>query len=123
MTIIKSAILISTICILLFSCNNYKRPDSIKFDRNEWSIENDGIMYPNRDRMLDDLLKNYKLKGITYNQLIETLGAEPDYDNIYEIVVYYQYDIDPQYVKVLEFTFDKDSSVVDWKVIENPSNY
>lgn len=73
--------------------------------------------------MLDDLLKNYKLKGLTYNQLIETLGKKPDYGNIYEIVIYYNYDIDPKYVKVLEFTFDNDSTVVDWKIIENPSNY
>jgi len=69
---------------------------------------------PNGDKMLDDLLQNHNLKGLTHKQLIDTLGKPPDYDNIYEIVVYYKNDSDPRYVKVLEFTFNKDSIVANW---------
>lgn len=115
--------LISAFCFLLISCYKYIRPSNIKFDKKQWSSGGDGIVYPNRDRMLDDLLENYKLEGLIYNQLIETLGKEPDYNNIYEIVVYYNNDIDPRYVKVLKFTLNKDSTVISWKLIENPSNY
>jgi len=123
MTTKKSTLLLLTFCFLLTTCYQYKRPESVKFDKNEWSIGGDGIVYPNRDKMLDDLLQNHNLKGLTYKQLIDTLGKPPDYDNIYEIVVYYKNDIDPRHVKVLEFTFDKDSIVANWKLIENPPNY
>jgi len=123
MTTKKSTLLLSTFCFLLTACYQYKRPESVKFDKHEWSIGGDGIVYPNRDKMLDDLLQNHNLKGLTYKQLIDTLGQPPDYDNIYEIVVYYKNDIDPRHVKVLEFTFDKDSIVANWKLIKNPPNY
>ena len=110
--------------VTIFSnCKYYKKQDDIKFNKNGWNFYGDGIVYPNRDIMLNDLLKNHKLKGLSYKQLIEKLGKSPDYDLIYEIVVFYGYDIDPEYVKILEFKLDKDSIVKGWNVIENPSNY
>ena len=81
-------------------------------------------MYPNRDKMLNDLIKNHKLKGLTYRQLVEQIG-EPE-QNVsgdsntvyYNIVTDYGHDIDPIYSKTLQLGFDKDSIIIDFKIIE-----
>ncbi len=74
--------------------------------------------------MLDDLLKNHKLKGITYRQLCDLLGEPPKCEVCekntveYDIVVDYDHEIDPVYIKLLEFTYDKDSIIINWRIKE-----
>jgi hypothetical protein len=41
------------------------------FDKTGFAVGGDLGSYPNRDRMLYDLIKNHKLKGLTYKQLIK----------------------------------------------------
>ncbi|WP_118976528.1 hypothetical protein [Taibaiella koreensis] len=71
--------------------------------------------------MLDDLMKNHKLIGLKYNQLIDSLG-EPNYleDSIisYRITEDYGSDIDPVYVKTLQFSISRDSIVTSFKIKE-----
>lgn len=74
--------------------------------------------------MLDDLTKNQKLKGLTYRELIDKIG-EPqknvtgDSNTIYyNVVTDYGHDIDPIYCKTLEFRFDNDSIITDFKINE-----
>src|SRR5258708_2572527 len=77
-----------------------------KFDKVKWTKEFDGS-YPERDKMLDDLLNNQKLNGLRYWQLIDLLG-KPEHDKgdscvyYYQIIVDYGRDIDPVYIKNLE---------------------
>lgn len=100
---------------LFTSCYN-------KFNKTKWEKQFDGS-YPERDKILDDLLSNYNLRGLTYWQLVNLLG-KPEHDPEDSGVYYYQiaedfgHDIDPVYIKNLEFILDKDSIVLDYKIKE-----
>ncbi|MFN8713854.1 MAG: hypothetical protein ACK5Z2_13490 [Bacteroidota bacterium] len=115
----RLTITILTCCFLFAGCNH-----NIPFDKAGWIIQNDTGLYPNRDRMLDDLIKNQQLKGLTYRQLIDKIG-EPeknvtgDSNTIYyNIITDYGSDIDPIYTKTFAVKFDGDSIVTDFKINE-----
>ncbi|MBB6108442.1 hypothetical protein SAMN05421821_102321 [Mucilaginibacter lappiensis] len=115
MNINKKAILLFCVIALSFAaCKHHT-----KFDRENWDY-GDGLEFPNRDNMLDDLLKSYKLKGLKYQEVIHLLHR-PQLSNTTEMV----YDIDEIskkgktiYVKKLILSL-KDSVVTDVKVYEH----
>lgn len=102
----------------LFSCVQQS-----KFNKTEWNIEADLKTYPNREKMLLDLTENNVLKGLTYKQLLNKIG-EPEKDNdkpnwiFYNIKTEYGNDIDPIYVKTLEFEISNDSLINNYKIKE-----
>ena len=103
---------------LFFSCIQKS-----KFNKTEWNIEGDLKSYPNREKMLFDLTENNKLKGLTYKELVEKVGKPENSTNeinkiFYNIETKYGSDIDPIFVKVLEFKFNKDNLVTDFKITE-----
>ncbi|WP_295650949.1 hypothetical protein [uncultured Mucilaginibacter sp.] len=106
--------------LLLVSCGQY--PPKIKFDRKLWDEKLDWD-YPNREFMIDDLVKNHRLKGLTYKQLVDSLG-EPanfgDTTNIvsYEIITDFGSDIDPVHTKTLVIQMNKDSVTTGFKIEE-----
>ena len=53
-------------CLLLLSCKQ-------KFDKTMW-IDGDGVYYTYRNDMVDDLLQNHRLVGLSYHQLTQLLG-------------------------------------------------
>ena len=62
--------------ILLFSCSYLKNK---KFNQKEWIMEENYFSKNNnRERMLFDLTKNYKLVGLKYEELASLLGS-PDF--------------------------------------------
>ncbi len=107
------------ICFLVISCKN-----TIPFNKTGWNIQGDLGWYPNRDKMLEDLLKNQKLIGLTYKQLIEKIGEPETYQDgdknsiYFDIITDYGHEIDPVYFKTLEFKFNKDSIITSFKVKE-----
>jgi hypothetical protein len=110
--------------LLLLGCKD-KKKENIKFEKVAWNTYGDAVACPPcRDQMLEDLVKNHKLKGITFSQLCELLGEPPKCETCekntveYEIVVDYGHDIDPVYFKLLEFTLDKDSIIINWRIKE-----
>ncbi|HVY74878.1 MAG TPA: hypothetical protein VG890_08625 [Puia sp.] len=112
-------ILAFTAALMLFSC---KGKSAEKFNKAKWIEQVDPLFPPEkRSLMLDDLLKNYKLEGLTYRQLIDILGIPDSKDDTslsYKIVVDYGKDIDPVYTKNLDFTFSKDSIIKSFKLSE-----
>ena len=94
----------------------------MKFSKTGWSKEEDLGYYPFRDKMLKDLTINYKIKGLSYRQIINLLGKPEDnmYNDscsiYYNIIEDYGHDIDPVYVKTLEIKFDRDSLVKDFNI-------
>ena len=73
--------------------------------------------------MLNDLVKNHKLKGLTYQQLIDLLGTPGNFsdndDTVrYEIFTGFESDIDPAYGKNLNLTLGADSIVASYKISE-----
>lgn len=111
--------------LLLNGCTNHSV--QIKFNRTQWD-DGDIEIYPYRDAMLNNLLKNYHLKGMSYRQLTKLLGEPNRWENVnidspyYVINTDYGNDIDPVYTKTLTVFLNKDSVVADYKVKEWKKN-
>ena len=79
------------------------------------------MTFPNRKHKIDDLVKNYQLKGKKYSEIVE-LPDKPQskldstMEIYYNIDVDYGFDIDPIYLKTLSITFDKDTLVKSFEV-------
>jgi len=110
------------ILLILFetACNE------IKIDKSKWLCKED-IEYPYRKTMLKDLTTNYKIKGLSYKQLIGLLG-EPgniignNNEAYYPIMQEYGSDIDPIHTINLSIRFSQDSIVTDFKIDEWKKN-
>lgn len=107
-------IVIAFFILLIVACNQ-----SQPFDKSAWKEKGDLNIYPNRDKMLDDLMNHHQLKGLTYKQLIDLLGEPEKYSDekpnsvTYNIAIDYGRDIDPVYIKNMEVKFSSDSIVTD----------
>lgn len=107
--------------ITLFACNNTLF-DKIKFNKPQWDSVGDLESYPYREAMLPDLIQHHKIKGLTYRQLIDSLGEPENYGDVkdslrYDIIVNFGY-LDPKSGKYLSIGFDEDSIVTGFKVVE-----
>jgi len=124
---IRSAHLVIVGFIFLISGGCAHHTAQIKFNRTQWD-DGDIETYPYRDAMLNDLLANYHLKGITYHQLTKLLGEPGRWENVnidspyYVINTDYGHDIDPVYTKTLTIYLDKDSVVTNYEVKEWKKN-
>jgi hypothetical protein len=112
-------ILTITLLFIASACNSIVKNE--KFDKTKWTTKDD-LDYTMRDAMLSDLISNHKLKGLTYQQLIDSLGEPANYgeskDSVYyDIVVNYGY-LDPKSGKYLVLPLNKDSVVTGFKVVE-----
>ena len=110
-----------TISILLFSC----QAKDI-FNTKAWIEQSDLGRYPNRKYIIDDLVKNYKLKGKSHREIIDLLG-EPlprELDFRRDTVLLYPIDIKSGkngeliYTKALWVKFGNDSIVRSFEVTE-----
>ncbi len=103
--------------LLLPSC----RVKEKEFDKHTWS-EIDDIMYANRESMVADLMENHLRQGMTVKEVVELLGIPENYANIksktigYEIMVDYDWDIDPVKGKTLYIELTNDSIVKDFRL-------
>jgi hypothetical protein len=96
---------------------------SQKFNKAAWAVREEGLYY-NRKYMLSDLIENHQIKGLTYKQLVDSIG-EPridsgSYEAYYNIELDYGWDIDPVYSKDLVIQLNRDSVVTgfdfkEWK--------
>lgn len=108
----KSCILF--LILLCFSCQQ-------KFNKRLWEYRDDMGMFPNRELMLDDVLKHVKIKGRSYKQIVTSLGETTgitDGKLYYNIALDYGWDIDPLYSKDLIIYFNRDSVATGYKVQE-----
>lgn len=110
----SKTVLFSLIILLFAACNRHS-----KFNRDNWG-DTDGLTFAYRNGMVDDLLQNYKLKGLKYQQVIHLLHR-PQQSNTTEMM----YEITetttpgkPKYVKQLILAL-KDSVVTDARIYEH----
>jgi hypothetical protein len=108
--------------IILFSIAACKQ--GINFDSARRGERVDLGIYPNRKLMIDDLVKNYQLVGMSYSDIVNLLG-KPDgnmhQDSVrlyYDIELDYGFDIDPVYSKTLEIQLSIDSLVSSFSIKE-----
>ena len=105
--------------LLMLGCQY--QPEQVPFERNGWLEKVDGIIYPNRERMLNDLLTRHKLIGLTTQELRNLLGPYDTWHSEQPDLVCYTIDtymgtIDPVYIKTLLFAISHDSVVVDARI-------
>ncbi len=101
------------IIILSLSCNT-------KFEKNKWNIGTD-YEYPYREKMLNDLLNNYDLKGKNVNEILNLLGKPNDFcdQNQYEfgyrikIINNSESKYDSAIIKSLVLELDKSKPYID----------
>lgn len=103
--------------ILMASCGNKK------FDREKWSY-GDGLDYPMRDDIVDDLMANHHIKGLTYRQVIDSLGSPQRRDSLmftYQIIdnSYNYGKKHPIRKKNLIVYFSKDSVVTRFEIYDH----
>lgn len=106
------------ICFMAMGCNK-----SVKFDRQKWSYGN-GLDYPQRDDIVDDLIKNHHIKGLTYRQVIDSLGAPQQWDTLqvaYQILdnTSNYHRKNPVRKKSLILHFSKDSVVTRFEIYDH----
>ena len=109
---VKLVIFLFTMCFWLSACNE-------KFNKEKWE-EGDGINYTYRNAMIDDLLKNYHLKNLSYDELVQIIGEPDQKDSVhasYNLIVKYDM-IDPIYSKYLNCSFNADSIITNAEVKE-----
>jgi len=107
----------------VFSCYRSKQP----FTTEKW-LSGDGLQYPLRDEMIDDLVQHYKLKGLTYKEVHHLLGY-PNWSDSTKHEFYYQiiethnnmHKLD--HVKNLVFYISKDSIVTRFEVYDHHFKY
>nr|WP_157535854.1 hypothetical protein [Mucilaginibacter sp. L294] len=113
-------ILFILFAVTLSACTS-KQP----FDRFGWN-DGDGLTFPKRYMMVDDLLATHKLVGLKFSNVVGLLHY-PDrfsYDRLsfhYEITRKMS-GIDTLYTKNLVFTMGKDSVITSVKVTERNYN-
>jgi hypothetical protein len=117
-TFVKFFTVMMLAIVILSGCDSIKKE---KFDRRKWD-DGDGLSFPKRAGMLDDLLATQKLKGLTYKQALYLLrypqrNSLTDKSFEYEIVRKMD-GIDTVYAKSLVLYLNQDSIVSDYKVIE-----
>jgi len=112
-------IVIAVFALFVSACNQDQ-----KFEKAAWSERGDLGIYPNREKMLKDLINHRQLIGLSYKKIIELLGEPEKYSDekqntaTYNIVTDYERDIDPVYIKNLEVKFSSDSIVTDVNINE-----
>ena len=94
------------------------------YDRNLW-IEKDDMEYPNRKKMVDDIMKHLKLKGQTLTE-IENLLGQPSYidttEIMYKVEEKYGIDIDPIGSTTLVMKYNKESIITEVRKDEYKKN-
>ncbi len=122
--------------LLIMNC---KPKPEMKFDKTAWNkTEKDGSGYfdvfTNRQKMLQDLTENEKLKGLTVAQLTEKLGKPADYvrqENtdegeapntlFYDIAMIYS-DVEALHYIYLDFKYDKNNIITDFSITDSRDN-
>jgi hypothetical protein len=105
--------LILILSLLLFSCKK-----EMKFDVNKWNDFEDNSTFEYRDAMLNDLLKNYHLKGRNISDMEKIFGPidEHNFSDEKNLLIFEVLQkwcgIDPIYTKYLNLEFNQ-SGIID----------
>lgn len=117
---IRAFTLIAFAVLTLASCGG-----KTKFDRKGWD-DGDGLSWPNRNAMLDDMLATYKPVGKTYKQVTYMLRypqRNSRTDRSFEYEITRKMDgLDTVRAKSLVFYLNADSVVTDYKIVEKDNS-
>ena len=113
----RSNIFYILLCFLFIACGLRE----MKFEKEKWNDREDSY-YVHREQMVKDLMENYLKKGMAYKEVIALLGNDEKYQDtppntlVYEIMIAYGWNIDPQKGKNLYIEFTRDSTVKEFRL-------
>jgi hypothetical protein len=106
--------------LLLSSCET-----KLKFDKKIWCSYSDLGLHEERNKMVDDLLKNHQFNGMEVKDIQEFFGCIESIDTInkpfniqYNAFTDYGWDIDPVHTKTLMIYLNNDLRVKSIKLLE-----
>lgn len=106
--------------LVLNSCDH-----KLDFDKKRWCSESALEIYEERNRMMDDLMENHNLNGMTIDEVQTFFGCIDYLDTInkpfniqYTVFMDYGWDIDPVHTKTLKIYLNSDFKVQSMKVLE-----
>jgi len=113
-----SILLIAMLFVAFSGCHREQ-----KFSREQWDMsKDDGLTFHLRDGIVNDLLKNYKLKGVKYKEIVHLLRYPQFKDSThfyYEIIDTHDNMHRPDHVKNLVFYMGKDSIITKVALYDN----
>lgn len=120
---------IALLLLCCISCNNEKKAKSdlvdrgieseIQFDKSKWKSK-EGLDYPYRDQMLNDLVYNDTVRSLNKDEILDLLG-EPDRRNdgyLYYMIAQKRIGSWPLHTKSLVINISDDSTIVWIKIHE-----
>jgi hypothetical protein len=115
---IKNVLIVLLLCC--FSCkNNDDKNAEQKFDKLKWTTK-EGMKYPYRNKMLNDLVYKQKLKGLKKDEVLHMLGQPNRVDTNYFFYIVDQSFLGdialPMHTKSLVIKFLNDT--VEWRKIK-----
>lgn len=114
--IIKPLLFCLVLFMMLTGCHKVQ-----KFTTEKWD-SGDGLNFPIRNSIVDDLLQNHKLKGLKYRQITHLLRYPQYMDSTrfnYEIIRTYTHMRKPDHIKNLIFYMDKNSVITKVELYDN----
>ena len=93
------------------------------FSREKWSY-GDGLEFPLRNEIVDDLIANHHIKGLNFRQVIDSLGSPQRRDSLKFTYQIQDNSFDfarkkPAHKKSLIVYFNKDSVAVKFEIYEH----
>lgn len=65
--------------LLILSLSVIACKQKLAFNKTGWNAKDD-IAYANRDAMVNDLLQHHQITGLTYKQLIDSIGEPQQFE-------------------------------------------
>jgi hypothetical protein len=90
------------------------------FTTEKW-MKGDGLQFPLRDDIMDDLLKNHKLKGMNYHEVTHLLSDPDGRDSVsfyYQIIETFNNMHQHDHTKNLVFYMGKDSIITRFEIYD-----
>lgn len=91
----------------------YKTEIPVTFDKTKWSVK-EGMNYPYRDQMLNDVVYNDTIRSLDKNEILELLG-EPDRINdghLYYMITQKRFGVWPLKTKTMVIKLSEDT--IEW---------
>jgi len=112
--------LIILFCLVIFTtisgCHSTAQFSTVKW------LSGDGIDFPERSDIVDDLVQTYKLKGMNYKQVQHLLGYPQGRDSVsfyYQVESTYTNKLKHDHIKNLVFYMGKDSIISKVVIYDN----
>jgi hypothetical protein len=115
----NNLVLIFVLLIMFNCCDNQE-----SFSKESWNTRSD-IFYPERKKIVKDLIENHLNEKMCYVDIINLLGDPQTIHNqnasnrlYFEVETKYGSDIDPDWTKYLEIEVNQDSCFTSARVIK-----